>query len=97
MLARGQWAEISRWLQGNGIDSAGARWFIELGESEDKLERPPFNQLQAAIFAGSVGTVVVYKLNMFSRSLRDGVNVPCEWKEPYVTIGGARDSPLGAW
>jgi DNA invertase Pin-like site-specific DNA recombinase len=41
--------------------------------------------LQAAIFAGAVGTVVVYKLDRLSRSLRDGVNVLCEWKETDVT------------
>ena len=54
IIARGQWAEISRWLQGNGIDPAGVRWFIDIGESRDKLEHPPFNQLQAAIFTGAV-------------------------------------------
>jgi DNA invertase Pin-like site-specific DNA recombinase len=86
MIARGQWAEISRWLQGNGIDLAGVYWFIDIGESGDKLERPPFNQLQAAIFTGAVGTVVVYKFDRLSRPLGDGVNVLCKCKETDMTI-----------
>jgi hypothetical protein len=31
---------------------------------------------QCAVFSGDVGTVVVYKLDRLSRSLRDGINVP---------------------
>ena len=31
------------------------------------------------MFAGEVGTVVIYKLDRLCRSLRDGINVLCEW------------------
>src|SRR4051794_35919561 len=75
----GQRAEIERWLAGNGIDPAGVRWFVDKGKSGDSLKRPAFAALQAAVFAGEVGTVVVYKLDRISRNLRDGMNALCDW------------------
>ena len=75
----GQKAEIERWLTGNGIAPASVRWYLDKGKSGDSLKRPAFEQLQAAVFAGEVGTVVTYKLDRLSRSLRDGINVLCEW------------------
>jgi DNA invertase Pin-like site-specific DNA recombinase len=75
----GQRAEIQRWLTGNGIDPANVRWFVDKGKSGDSLLRPAFEQLQSAVFAGAVGTIVTYKLDRLSRSLRDGINVLCDW------------------
>ena len=75
----GQRAEIDRWLTGNGIEPGSVRWFVDKGRSGDSLKRPAFEQLQAAVFAGAVGTIVTYKLDRLSRSLRDGINVLCEW------------------
>jgi DNA invertase Pin-like site-specific DNA recombinase len=75
----GQRAEIERWLTGNGIDPASVRWYVDKGKSGDSLTRPDFERLQADVFAGEVGTVVTYKLDRLSRSLRDGINVLCEW------------------
>lgn len=74
----GQRAEIQRWLTGNGIKAGRVQWFIDK-KSSDNLKRPAFEELQAAIFSGEVGTVVVYKLDRLSRSLRDGINTLCEW------------------
>jgi Resolvase, N terminal domain len=75
----GQRAEIERWLTGNSITPASVRWFVDKGRSGDNLTRPAFERLQAAVFAGEVGTVVTYKLDRISRSLRDGINVLSEW------------------
>jgi DNA invertase Pin-like site-specific DNA recombinase len=75
----GQRAEITRWLTGNGIDPSTVRWFVDKGKTGDNLKRPAFEQLQAAVFAGEVGTIVVYKLDRLSRSLRDGINVLSDW------------------
>jgi DNA invertase Pin-like site-specific DNA recombinase len=75
----GQRAEIERWLTGNGIDPEAVRWYLDKGKSGDNLNRPDFERLQAAVFAGEVGTIVTYKLDRLSRSLRDGINVLCEW------------------
>jgi DNA invertase Pin-like site-specific DNA recombinase len=71
----GQRAEIERWLAGNGLK---ANWYIDR-ETGDNLDRPDFARLQADIFAGSVKTVVVWKLDRLSRSLQDGINTLCEW------------------
>lgn len=75
----GQRAEIERWLSGNGIDPANVRWYVDKGKSGDSLKRPAFEELQAAIFAGEVGTVAVYKLDRLSRKLREGIDVLCDW------------------
>jgi DNA invertase Pin-like site-specific DNA recombinase len=75
----GQRAEIIRWLTGNGIEAANVRWFVDKGKTGDNLKRPAFEHLQAAVFAGEVGTIVVYKLDRLSRSLRDGINVLTDW------------------
>jgi DNA invertase Pin-like site-specific DNA recombinase len=76
-----QRAEIERWLAGNGTDPAGVRWFVDKGECRDHLDRPAFKRLQAAAFAGEIGTVVVYKLDRIGGGLRGGINALCEWIE----------------
>ena len=47
----GQKRDILRWLDGNGVDAASVQWFIDKS-SGDNLERPAFEDLQAAVFAG---------------------------------------------
>jgi DNA invertase Pin-like site-specific DNA recombinase len=84
----GQRAEIDRWLAGNGVDPAAVRWFVDK-KTGDNLNRPAFEQLQAAIFSGAIGTVVVYKLDRLSRSLRDGINVLSEWCDRGMRIVSA--------
>jgi DNA invertase Pin-like site-specific DNA recombinase len=74
----GQRAEVEHWLMGNGIDPKGVRWFVDK-KTGDNLNRPAFAKLQAAIFAGEVETVVVYKLDRLSRKLREGLNTLCDW------------------
>ena len=74
----GQRAEIGRWLSGNGVEPGLVRWFVDK-KSGDSLDRPAFNKLKSSVFAGEVGTVVVYKLDRLSRSLRDGIETLCDW------------------
>src|SRR6516164_5883013 len=75
----GQRAEIERWLTSNGIDPATALWYVDKGKTGDNLDRPAFEQLQKAVFAGDLGTVVTFKLDRLSRSLRDGINILSDW------------------
>jgi DNA invertase Pin-like site-specific DNA recombinase len=72
----GQRREIQRWLDGNGITDV--RWFVDKATG-DNLNRPAFEKMQSAIFHGEVKTVVIWKLDRLSRSLRDGIAVLCDW------------------
>jgi DNA invertase Pin-like site-specific DNA recombinase len=79
----GQRAEIERWLANHGIHDV--RWFIDK-RTGDNLKRPAFEKLQAAIFAGEVKTVVVWKLDRLSRSLQDGINTLIDWCKAGVRV-----------
>lgn len=79
----GQRREIQRWLEGNGITEA--EWFIDKA-SGATMDRPAFERLQAGIFTGEVQTVVVWRLDRLSRSLRDGVNILGDWCERGVRV-----------
>ena len=60
-------------------------WYVDR-VSGAKDSRPALNRLRKAIFAGEVSTVVCWKLDRLSRSLRDGVNLLCHWLERGVRI-----------
>lgn len=66
--------EIERWLKGNGHKPGQVRWY-EDHESGKDTDRPAFQEMQKAIFNGEIDTVVVWKLDRLSRSMRDGVNL----------------------
>lgn len=79
----GQRREIQRWLDGNGITEA--EWFLDKA-SGATMRREAFERLQAGIFAGEVQTVIVWRLDRLSRSLRDGVNILGNWCERGVRV-----------
>jgi DNA invertase Pin-like site-specific DNA recombinase len=79
----GQREAIQRWLGGHGISEA--KWFIDKASGR-KLERPAFQKLSSAIFNGEVDTVIVYKLDRLSRTLRDGINTLCDWLEQGIRL-----------
>lgn len=72
----GQRRELERWLSSNGISDV--RWFADK-VTGSTLDRPEFNRLEEAIQGGEIATVVVWKVDRLSRSLRDGVNVLADW------------------
>jgi len=71
-----QRAELEAWLKRQRIRRA--QWF-EDRESAMTLQRDAFQKLQAAIFAGEIDTVVVWKLDRLARSLKEGINVLADW------------------
>lgn len=83
----GQRREIQKWLMGNGMLSNNqcAWWYVDK-ESGDTLARPQFERLQQDIFDGQVKTVVVWKLDRLSRSLKDGINTLCDWCERGIRL-----------
>ena len=80
---QGQRREVQRWLTGNGIQDA--IWFVDK-ETGDNLNRPGFEKLQRDIFDGKVKTVVVWKLDRLSRSLKDGITVLCDWCDKGIRV-----------
>ena len=78
-----QKAEIQRYLDGQGIEDA--IWFVD-AKTGDNLDRPAFKRLQAALFNGEVGTIIVYKLDRVSRNLRDGINTLCDWLKAGIRV-----------
>jgi DNA invertase Pin-like site-specific DNA recombinase len=78
-----QRAELEAWLKRQRIKSA--RWF-EDRESAATLRRAAFQKLQAAIFAGQIDTVVVWKLDRLARSLKEGINVLADWCQRGVRV-----------
>lgn len=80
---QGQRREIQRWLTGTGIQDV--IWFVDK-ETGDNLNRPGFEKLQRDIFDGKVKTVVVWKLDRLSRSLKDGITTLCNWCDKGIRV-----------
>jgi len=78
-----QRAELEAWLKRHRHKSA--QWF-EDRDSATNLQREAFLKLQAAIFAGEIDTVVVWKLDRLARSLKEGVNVLADWCQRGVRV-----------
>lgn len=76
---------IDQWLRSTGIPVEQVLWFTDK-QTGDNLKRPGFERLQKAIFDGRVGTVVVFKLDRLSRSMRDGINTLCDWCEKGIRV-----------
>src|SRR5215471_18148395 len=83
--ANAQRSEIQKWLKANGISRGEVEWY-EDQETGTSLRRPEFDRLQKDIFVGKVKTIVLWKLDRLSRSLRDGVNVLADWAEKGLKI-----------
>ena len=76
----GQRREVQRWLDGNGIEPSTVKWYLDKSTG-DNLDRPGFEQLQGDIFRGEIGTVVIWRLDRLSRTIRDGLNTLCDWRD----------------
>jgi DNA invertase Pin-like site-specific DNA recombinase len=80
-----QHAEIRRWLTAHGHDLDTVQWFEDT-ETGSTLTRSGLVRLQEAIFAGTVKTVVVWKLDRIARSMREGINMLSRWCELGVRV-----------
>ena len=80
-----QRSEIRRWLRGNRISVASVEWF-EDEETGKTLERPAFDALQAAVFQGTIKTVIVWKLDRLSRRQVDGIRILADWCDQGVRV-----------
>jgi DNA invertase Pin-like site-specific DNA recombinase len=78
-----QRAELEAWLKRHRMKAA--QWF-EDRDSATNMRREAFQELQAAIFAGKITTVIVWKLDRLARSLKEGVNVLADWCKRGVRV-----------
>ena len=74
---------IADYLEGHGIDDAK---YYRDRLSGSTTKRPEFEKLQRDIFRGKIKTVICWKLDRLSRSMRDGINVLCDWLDKDVRI-----------
>lgn len=80
-----QRAEIQRWLDAHNYDPLTVQWFEDT-ETGSTLHRSGFLALQEAIFAGTVKTAVVWKLDRIARSQREGINILSAWCESGIRV-----------
>jgi len=80
-----QKAEISHWLRSQRIPRAKVQWFEDT-ETGTSLKRPAFERLQQAVFAGTVKTIVVWKLDRLSRRQHEGITLLAAWWEHGVRV-----------
>jgi len=74
---------IASYLAGHGFE--GATFYRDRLSAKD-TRRPAFQRLQKDIFAGRIRTVVCWKLDRLSRSMRDGINVLTDWLEQGIRV-----------
>ena len=74
---------LKTYIQNHGIK--GVRWYRDV-ISGRTLERPEFEKLQKDIFKGRVRSVIVWKLDRLSRSMRDGIDVLTDWIDHGVHV-----------
>jgi DNA invertase Pin-like site-specific DNA recombinase len=74
---------IEEYLIGHGLT---ATWYRDRLSAKEGNKRPDFDKLKKDIFNGKVKTVVCWKLDRLSRSLRDGINILCDWLDKDVRI-----------
>lgn len=80
-----QRAEIERWLDHQPLDRQAIRWFEDT-ERGTTFKRLAFEEMQRGIWAGTIKTVVVWKLDRLSRRQRDGINLLADWCERGVRV-----------
>ena len=51
-----------------------------------KIDRPQLKKLQKDIFLGKISTVICWKLDRLSRSLKDGINLLVDWLDRDVRV-----------
>lgn len=80
-----QQVEIAAWLKNHGHAPETVEWFSDV-DTGAHLTRSGMIALSEAIFAGTVKTVVVWKLDRIARNMRDGINTLSKWCEIGVRV-----------
>jgi len=78
-----QRGELEQWAKRQRLKRV--EWF-EDRETGKHLARPAFQRMQAAIFAGEIDTVIVWKLDRLARNLKDGINTVADWCQRGIRV-----------
>jgi DNA invertase Pin-like site-specific DNA recombinase len=74
---------IQQYLENYRIENAQ---FYRDRLSGATTDRPEFEKLQRDIFMGKVKTVICWKLDRLSRSMRDGINILADWLSGEISV-----------
>jgi DNA invertase Pin-like site-specific DNA recombinase len=61
---------LSVMMQARGIDLEKVRWFVDIGHSGAKEQRPHLDEMLEAVHRGEVRRLFIFKLDRLARSLR---------------------------
>ena len=97
--------EINRWLKSQRINAKKVRWYIDK-LIEDDRDQSSFDNLQADIAGGGeVAAVVVRHFDRLSPTMRNGLDILCDWAQQSLRIvsvsqkidfGGAAGKRIGS-
>jgi len=73
---------LKEYVANHGLD---VKWYRDTCSGKT-VKRPGFDRLQADIFAGRIGRVLVARLDRVSRKMVDGVRVLGEWTDKGVEV-----------
>ena len=80
-----QTREINQWLKSNRIHSKTVRWYIDKS-TRASTNRRAFETLQSDISNREVGTVVIWRLDRLSPTMRDGLSILRDWSNGPLRI-----------
>lgn len=69
---------INRWCSANGYGPQSVRWYMDT-VTGSTADRPKFDLLQRHVLDGLVDTVLLWKVDRLSCSLRDGLRLLSDW------------------
>ena len=82
---------LVEYCQNHGI---GNYKFYKDKQTGGNLNRPALQKLQQDIFSGRISTVIVWKLDRISRSLKDGIGLLVDWLEDGLRIVAVSSRPM---
>lgn len=80
-----QLPQLQDWIRLNAHGEE-VEWFKDDDHSSQTLARPAFQEMQRKIVHGAVDTVLVWKLDRISRTIKDGVLTICDWLQRDIRV-----------
>ena len=77
--------EVIKYLEAHGHDVNAVQWFEDT-ETGEQITRHGITELNKSIFNGETQTVILWRLDRLSRSMKDGINILSEWCDKGVRV-----------